>query len=152
MRRIFEEKILRIDKVENTYPLCDTDMVGIHYADNSFTDNPNKEFITGICFDSQENIILRMESASLDSPFYVMTNDDEDKYIFRIILKELEIKKSLYLNFNPYVRGKGRMIFLDNESDVTGIGIDHHGFYILQTIDEDSEKYRNSLSYKKLKI
>ena len=151
MKRIFHEKILRINKSENTYESGRGFMVNIVYSESEFKKTHSKEFITGLCFDGNDNVILRVESLELDNPYYVITNNEDDRKALSIIISALVEKNTLYTNFNPHTHSSGNMIFVDVNKDnkhITGIGVDVFNRYVLQESDVTSEKYNNSIIYK----
>lgn len=150
MKRIFSEKIVKIRKTDNSYSNGKGEMIQIEYNEKDMNSSPEKEFITGICFNKDGDVVLRAESTNLKEPYYIITGNKDDKKALNMIIDVINEKEILYTNFNPYIYGKGKMIFFnpsdDNEA-ILGIGIESSNKYVIQKIDNNVSKYNNKIIY-----
>lgn len=150
MKRIFGEKIVKIRKTNNSYPNGKGNMIQIEYNKRDMSSSPEKEFITGICFNKDGDVVLRAESINLEKPYYIVTGNRDDKKALNMLLDVINKKETLYTNFNPYIYGKGKMIFFnpsDDSESVLGIGIEISNKYVIQKIDNNVSKYNNKIIY-----
>ena len=153
MKRIFNKNVSKLVLTNNTYSKGKGPMIEVKYTNNIFETNIT---LTGICFDKEDNLILKFNDRNIKDSYYTIDNSDTNKVVAKLILNYLMNKKTITANFNPYNKANnGVMLFLNYENphdNITGIGLDINNNYIIQKVNNDTPKYNNRIFYTPLSM
>lgn len=152
MKRIFNKNVSQLILNNNSYKEEQCSMIEIKYKKNK----PQSSIkLTGICFDKNDNLILRFYNEVTGDIFYEINSSNMDKFVAKLIFDYIDNKKILSTNFNPYSKAnEGIMIFFDNpnlNNNITGIGLDINNNYIVQIKNNCTPKYSNNIFYTNVK-